>query len=257
MIYNWTSYPLTCLLELVWQSAQSALQAKKRPKTTAVELCACLERALNYMHTGNAAVITTSLMNPLWIGPSVVQDGLPSLNSVLIPAQSTTCIVIDYNWPHNGKGQPRTASKASQIRNYGEGHFNVSSYIQISTGLVWFTVTHIHTYMILCLQAHDHNITNAHCRSSMLDVQADVTSFVRSRYTRTSSIFDLRVCQRLHPVRINTRLEYTRPALLSPVFSYLIQSRYLTRYLTYQRVEDVRPASTFIILISSVIVSSW
>jgi hypothetical protein len=129
MIYTWTTYPLTCLLELVWKSAQHSKQAVGHPKPTLVELCACVERALNYMHTGNAAVISTTLMNPLWIGMSIVQDGLPCLNHTIIPAQSRTCMVIDYKWPHNDKLQPKSASRVSQIRNYGEGHFNVSVYL--------------------------------------------------------------------------------------------------------------------------------
>jgi hypothetical protein len=126
MIYNWTSYPLTCLLERVWDMCEQSLRVQKHPRPTFVELCASLERALNFMHTGNAAVITTTLMNPLWIGLAIVQDGLPCLNTRHIPAVSSTLMIIDADWPHNDKHQPMSASKGSQLRHYGEGHFNVS-----------------------------------------------------------------------------------------------------------------------------------
>jgi hypothetical protein len=65
-------YPLTCLLECVWDMCKQSLCVQKQPKPTFVELCVSLERALNFMHTGNAAVITTTLMNPLWIGLAIV-----------------------------------------------------------------------------------------------------------------------------------------------------------------------------------------
>jgi hypothetical protein len=127
MIYNWTTYPLTCLLEQVWRIGNESLQAAKHPKATLVELCASLEQALNFMHTGNAAVIATSLMNPLWLGLSIVQDGLPCLNMRLVPAFTSALVINDVEWPYNAKGHLKSASKGSWLMNYGEAHYNVSS----------------------------------------------------------------------------------------------------------------------------------
>ena len=126
MIYNWTTYPLICLLERVWEKGKKYLEEDRHPRPTLVEFCASLERALNFMHTGNAAVIATSLMNPLWIGLGIIQDGLPCINTKLIPAFLSTLIIDDEVWPYNDKQQPKSASKGSQFRNYGEAHFNVS-----------------------------------------------------------------------------------------------------------------------------------
>ena len=126
MIYNWTTYPLTCLLEHIWRIGNEALEAKTYPRPVLVELCASVERALNYMHTGNAAVIATSLMNPLWLGLSVVQDGLACVNMRLVPSFTRSVVINDQEWPYNKARQPKSASKGSQLRNYGQEHYNVS-----------------------------------------------------------------------------------------------------------------------------------
>ena len=126
MIYNWSTYPLTCLLEHIWNKGAGALQQAKYPEPTLVELSACVECALNFMHTGNTAVIATSLMNPLWIGLAIVHDGLPCLNPTILPALTSTVPVNLAEWPYDQKGQPKSASKGSQVRNYGERQFKVS-----------------------------------------------------------------------------------------------------------------------------------
>lgn len=47
--------------------------------TLIIELCAAIERGLNFMHTGNAAVIASSVMTPLWIGRALIEDGTTSI----------------------------------------------------------------------------------------------------------------------------------------------------------------------------------
>lgn len=51
------------------------LEEKEKDETALLELLvdltevtACAERALNFMHIGNPAVVKTSVMNPLWCG---------------------------------------------------------------------------------------------------------------------------------------------------------------------------------------------
>jgi hypothetical protein len=97
----------------------------RHPAPTMVELCSTLERALNFMHTGNVSVIATSAMNPLWIGLSLIHDGLPCINPTIVPTITSTVFVVPSQWPHNNKGQPTSASRGAQIRTYGEGHYNV------------------------------------------------------------------------------------------------------------------------------------
>ena len=128
-IYNWTTYPLTCLIECIFEQALTSNDNLKNDPLL-VEICLVTERALNYMHTGNAAVIATSVMNPLWIGLAIIQDGQPSFNpNYLVTAHGTRVKVVPEVWPYNKKRhQPLSSSRRSQVLTYGEAYFNVSSY---------------------------------------------------------------------------------------------------------------------------------
>ena len=126
-IYNWTSFPLTCAIESIFEQAMSNnIISKKDPLL--VEICSVAERALNYMHTGNAAVIATSVMNPMWIGRAIIQDGLPCFNPKYVMTGNGTRIKVNAEvWPFNKKKhQPLSSSKRSQVLTYGEQYFNVS-----------------------------------------------------------------------------------------------------------------------------------
>lgn len=111
----------------------SSNSSKKDPLL--VEICSVAERALNYMHTGNAAVIATSVMNPLWIGLAMIQDGLPCFNPrYVVTAHGTRIKVLPEVWPYNKKKhQPLSSSKRSQLLTYGEQYFNVSGESYFST----------------------------------------------------------------------------------------------------------------------------
>jgi hypothetical protein len=127
-VYVWNTYPLTTFLEEIWKEGLGDLQAKKAPRTALVELCSAAERALNFMHTGNAAVIATGVMNPLWIGRAIVQDGLPCINpKIAQPIKGKIIRIMADQWPFDeNKHIPKTASKRAQRITYGDGHFNVS-----------------------------------------------------------------------------------------------------------------------------------
>jgi hypothetical protein len=88
-----------------------------------------VERALNYLHTGNVAVIATSVMNPLWIGRSIIQDGLPSINKDIVRTQRGSRILVKMDqWPFDkGRNLPRSVSKRAQGLTYGDAHHNVST----------------------------------------------------------------------------------------------------------------------------------
>ena len=75
------TYPLTVLLEDIWKEG---ILKDGGPSVKTVELCAVVERALNFMHTGNAAVLLTRLMNPLWTSQGLLTDGWPSFNPNLV-----------------------------------------------------------------------------------------------------------------------------------------------------------------------------
>ena len=131
-IYNWVTFPLVSLIEKVYSQCTTDIEAvpAKSPDPCLVELCSVAERALNYMHTGNAAVISTTVMNPLWIGNAVVHDGLPCFNRNIVSLHANSQLqvsIIKERWPYNEtKLQPKTSSSAAQIFAYDIGHFNVS-----------------------------------------------------------------------------------------------------------------------------------
>lgn len=79
------TFGLCSLLNLIW------VQHKENMKKPApdpilhhwVELTAALECALNYAHTGSTKILTRALMDPLWLGPSLIHNGLPTLSSII------------------------------------------------------------------------------------------------------------------------------------------------------------------------------
>src|ERR1700684_4192268 len=77
-VYQWTTYPITSLLERIWEHFLPIIIKGGKPTPQVVELCSVLERALAYAHTGNAKVIATSLMRPLWLVKSLLEQGLPT-----------------------------------------------------------------------------------------------------------------------------------------------------------------------------------
>ncbi|KAF8872027.1 hypothetical protein BD779DRAFT_1477818 [Infundibulicybe gibba] len=129
-VYNWTTYPITALLDIIYRSTADAIKAKTFSDTFVVELCSVLERTLNYMHTGNASVIATTVMNPMWIGRAIVQDGLPCLNPQNVMIQHPSKVHISHqHWPYDRVLHlPYSSSRKSQVINFGKHHFNECSY---------------------------------------------------------------------------------------------------------------------------------
>jgi hypothetical protein len=116
------------LIEKIYNEGKIPLDRGDHPNPLLVELASAAERALNYMHTGNTAVIATSVMNPLWIGRSIVRDGCPCLNPKIVSASSNTRITFcERKWPWDDvKHKPKTSSDRAQILMYDANHFNVS-----------------------------------------------------------------------------------------------------------------------------------
>jgi hypothetical protein len=125
--------------------------ASRHPCPGLVELCSVAERALNYMHTGNAAVIATSVMNPLWVGNAIVRDGLPCFNTNIVALNHGSPVaIIREKWPFDMiRHHPKSSSKAAQIFTFGIGHFNVSTLVHTCC-----VVSCIITGLFLCLLVH-------------------------------------------------------------------------------------------------------
>jgi hypothetical protein len=93
-----------------------------------VELCAVLERALNFMHSGNIKVIVPTIMNPMWISKALIQDGMPCLNPSIVRFYSDSwelCMKeIKY---HMFARNPSSAAKCVILYNYGPCVYQVSN----------------------------------------------------------------------------------------------------------------------------------
>lgn len=126
-LYNWTTYPLVNLIERMYNQTLPLLDQAKFPDATLVELCSTAERALNYMHTGNTAVISTSVMKPLWVGNAIIRDGLPCFNPKIVSIKVNSPVsVFSENWPYDeARYQPKSSSSACQLFSYDISHFNV------------------------------------------------------------------------------------------------------------------------------------
>ncbi|KAG2353802.1 hypothetical protein BDR07DRAFT_1495656 [Suillus spraguei] len=113
-------------VDLIWDnlsartlvgSPAASLEAAKKPRHETVELCSVLERTLAYAHTGNARVLATRLMRPLWLVQSLLEQGLPTFAPCI---RTTTAInnpiaISAVDWPTlDNLNVPAIASKRSQ-----------------------------------------------------------------------------------------------------------------------------------------------
>jgi hypothetical protein len=129
-VYQYTTYGLCVLLKHLWNQAHDLIKNNSgRPSPHQVELCSAVERSIAYAHTGNAKVIATSLMGPLWLSHSLLNDGLPTLSRDIvriISGDSVEVLIHTHLWPINGQYKiPVIASKKSQILTYGLEHYTV------------------------------------------------------------------------------------------------------------------------------------
>lgn len=116
-------------MQKAWDHQRATLAAGKPVSPYHVELISVFERIYNFGNTGNAAVIATTLMNPLWVGLSLPEHGTPTFSSLLEMGKTAkdATYISDVNWPRNHLTKaPHTASKRSQIKNYGINHWEVS-----------------------------------------------------------------------------------------------------------------------------------
>jgi hypothetical protein len=130
-LFDWVSFPVTTLIRSLFENEIKAIDRGVRPCPFRVELLASLERTLCFCHTGNTAVLATSLMNPLGLSRGLIKDGFPHLNDVIFQRTGIHSAMVNgfeikpQNWPMKGL-YPAVASKRTQIRTYSLDHFMVS-----------------------------------------------------------------------------------------------------------------------------------
>lgn len=122
-MYSWTTYPLTTLLEDVFNVEKTKKAQEKEPSALNLELTAALERSLNFAHTGNTRVLIKSVMEPLWMSLGILTDGFPALNPDMVHLESDgTVIVSSINWPRRSSDNTpiSVASRAIEF-SFGKG----------------------------------------------------------------------------------------------------------------------------------------
>ncbi|KAH7905349.1 hypothetical protein BJ138DRAFT_1118552 [Hygrophoropsis aurantiaca] len=125
-IVKWTSYGLTSLLDELWRRRKTATRTYVPVNPYMVETASALERALNFLHTGNARVIATRTMDPMGLGMGLVQDGMPMISDLirLAPVGEKSINIQAHEWPTDAQTRkPFISSHRSQILNYGAVHF--------------------------------------------------------------------------------------------------------------------------------------
>ena len=121
------------MIEGIFNTEMDNIANDHRPCPLRLELLACFERLLCYCHTGNTAVLSTSLMHPLGLSRGVLQDGFPILlrgfeQPSIFLAKEHGFRISPAAWPLKN-GYPAVASKRAQILTYSESHFLVSDHI--------------------------------------------------------------------------------------------------------------------------------
>jgi hypothetical protein len=129
-LFAWATYPLTTLIDALWDAHQNSIKANAVLDPCVIEVMSMLERALNYAHTGNAQVLCRRLMNRAWISLGLIHDGLPSISDVFISNGSLItgeAVIRNNGWPVDLQTRrPLTSSRRSQQLTYGKDHYEVS-----------------------------------------------------------------------------------------------------------------------------------
>lgn len=129
-LFAWATFPLTALLETIWEMHSNTLVDGAVIDPCIIEFTSMVERALNFSHTGNARVLCRRLMDRAWISLGIIHDGLPSISDAFVAYGSlnTGKLVIRQElWPvDQDTRRPLTSSRRTQELTYSKEHYEVS-----------------------------------------------------------------------------------------------------------------------------------
>lgn len=127
-IYLWVTFGVVTLLERLWKEHAVTVAMGRNVSPYAVELCCALERTLAYAYTGNAKVLSKSLLDPLFLSRSLLYHGLPTINTNIIKILATNHhrVVINCKFWPSGVNGPLTCSQGSHQMRYGTASWLVS-----------------------------------------------------------------------------------------------------------------------------------
>ncbi|KAI6038225.1 hypothetical protein EDC04DRAFT_2604215 [Pisolithus marmoratus] len=126
-LFKCATYPVTALIEMIWAKHKQDLQDKRNIDACTVEVMSMLEQMLNFAHMGNAAVLSTRLMDQAWLLLGLLSDGFPALLDTFIAhgALSMGKVMVRWHeWPVEAETRwPMTSSKWAQQLTYGKAHY--------------------------------------------------------------------------------------------------------------------------------------
>lgn len=128
-LFKCATYPITSLIDMFWANHVQQVKDGSLIDPCTIEMVSMLERALNYGHTGNAAVFCKKLMDRSWLSLGLLNDGFPSLSDSFIAHGSLSTgqlTVRTDGWPIEARTcRPLTSSKRSQQLTYGNDSYEV------------------------------------------------------------------------------------------------------------------------------------
>ncbi|KAG2146603.1 uncharacterized protein EDB93DRAFT_1250884 [Suillus bovinus] len=126
-LFAWATFPLTALLETIWEMHSNTLVDGAVIDPCIIEFTSMVERALNFSHTGNARVLCRRLMDRSWISLGIIHDGLPSISDAFVAYGSlnTGKLVIRQElWPvDQDTRRPLTSSRRTQELTYSKEYY--------------------------------------------------------------------------------------------------------------------------------------
>lgn len=128
-LYLWTTFGICSLIEIIAKQELDRVKKGKRVSPYTLEFLSALERTEAYAHTGNAKVLSSAVMNPLFLARGIVEHGMPTIVKGIytLPFQGATPFAISTSsWPLTANHRrPAICSKPTHCLNYGEDHYMV------------------------------------------------------------------------------------------------------------------------------------
>jgi hypothetical protein len=123
-MFSWLLYPLHCFMMAIrlvcLQGRNQPDQERHNKHEFLLELGSAAERAICYGQTGNAKVICNDVMGPLLLKPSLLNNGMPTIDREFLP-KSGAFSWRDNQWPLTRTGRAQSSAHATLSFWYGPG----------------------------------------------------------------------------------------------------------------------------------------
>lgn len=125
-VINWTLYPITVIVDSMYEQVRTAYLAGTRVNPYVVDMLSQFDRVINFAHTGSPKVLMRGPMNHTWLSLGILANGYPSLFLGCQIASGTFLGIIPASWPVDDRNRPLISSARAQELKFGKKHFMVS-----------------------------------------------------------------------------------------------------------------------------------